>query len=74
MLNTVLQWTGTTCLIGMYVVMSFYPNMYPVNIVLGLLGGLCYFSWSVRTYNRPQVIVNLAGILVCFAGLLKAYG
>jgi len=72
--NNLLQWAGTACLIAMYVVMSFYPNLYPVNIMLGLAGGCFYFAWSCRTYNRPQVIVNLAGITVCAAGLFKYYG
>ena len=72
--NNLLQWTGTACLIAMYIVMSFYPNLYPVNIMLGLAGGSFYFAWSVRTYNKPQVIANLAGIAVCAAGLFKYYG
>jgi hypothetical protein len=74
MVNSILQWTGTACLISMYVVMSFFPDMYPLNIVLGLGGGTCYLAWSLRTYNKPQVFVNLAGILVCVAGLFKYYG
>jgi hypothetical protein len=57
----------------MYVVMSFMPNMFPLNIALGLGGGACYLAWSLRTYNKPQVFVNLAGIAVCVAGLLKYY-
>ena len=73
MINNTLQWMGTACLIAMYVVMSFYPNLYPVNIMLGLAGGLCYFAWSRRVRNRPQQLVNLAGILVCTAGLAKVY-
>ncbi len=74
MINTVLQWLGTTALIAMYVVMSYFPERYPVNIVLGLLGGLCYFTWSVRVRNRPQQLVNAAGILVCCGGLIRYFG
>ena len=74
MINNILQWLGTVCLISMYVVMSFYPDMFPLNIILGLAGGSFYFAWSVRTYNKPQVFVNLAGIAVCLAGLYKYYG
>ena len=74
LINSILQWLGTVCLISMYVVMSFYPNMFPLNIALGLAGGSFYFAWSVRTYNKPQVFVNLAGIAVCCAGLYKYYG
>lgn len=73
MINNVLQWLGTACLITMYVVMSFFPDMYPLNIVMGLLGGSFYFAWCLRVQNRPQMIVNAAGILVCCAGLVKAW-
>ena len=73
LINNILQWSGTVCLIAMYVVMSFFPTLHPVNIMLGLAGGSFYFVWSVRTYNRPQQFVNLAGITVCVAGLLKYY-
>jgi len=73
MINSLLQWMGTACLITMYVVMSFYPDLYPLNIILGLAGGVCYFGWSLRVKNRPQQLVNLAGILVCTAGLAKVY-
>ncbi len=74
MINTLLQWAGTAALISMYVVMSYFPERYPLNILLGLIGGLCYFLWSVRVKNRPQQIVNLAGILVCVGGLLRYFG
>lgn len=74
MLNNILQWAGTACLITMYVIMSYFPDMYPYNIVAGLCGGALYLAWSIRTSNRPQVIVNLAGILVCVGGLFKAFG
>jgi len=73
MINNCLQWMGTAALITMYVVMSFFPEHYPLNIALGLAGGICYFSWSLRVKNRPQQLVNLAGILVCTAGLAKVY-
>ena len=74
MVNHILQWLGTACLIAMYVVMSYFPELHPVNIMLGLAGGLCYFTWSVRVKNRPQQIVNLAGILVCVGGLIRYFG
>jgi hypothetical protein len=58
----------------MYVVMSYFPELHPLNILLGLLGGLCYFVWSLRLKNRPQQIVNAAGILVCTGGLIRYFG
>ena len=71
MLNSALQWAGTACLLTMYVLMSFYPNLYPANLVAGMCGGLLYFVWSYRVRNKAQVLVNLAGILVCVAGLIR---
>ena len=74
MINHILQWMGTAALIAMYVVMSYFPERYPLNIILGLTGGLCYFTWSLRVKNRPQQIVNAAGILVCVGGLIRYFG
>ena len=73
MLNTTLQWAGTSALLTMYILMSFFPHLYPWNLVAGCVGGLLYFGWSMRTRNRPQMIVNAAGIVVCIAGLIKAF-
>jgi hypothetical protein len=74
LINASLQWLGTAALIVMYVLMSFYPQLYPWNIVAGCVGGVLYFTWSMRMHNKPQMIVNFAGIAVCIAGLIKAWG
>ncbi len=74
MLNSILQWAGTTALITMYILMSFFPELHPWNIVAGAVGGVLYFCWSMRVANKPQMIVNFAGIAVCAAGLLRAWG
>jgi hypothetical protein len=73
-LNNTLQWTGTVCLLTMYVLMSFYPHLYPWNIVAGLGGGACYLTWTLRVKNRPQMIVNTVAIAIGCAGLLRAWG
>ena len=73
LLNQGLQWAGTAALMTMYVIMSFFPELYPLNLVAGCLGGLLFFAWSFRTRNRPQMIVNAAGILVCVAGLIRVW-
>jgi len=72
-INQCLQWLGTSALIVMYVLMSFFPHLHPWNIVAGCIGGVLYFAWSTRTQNKPQIIVNFAGIVVCIAGLVKAW-
>ncbi len=74
MINNILQWMGTACLISMYVVMSYFPELHPLNIALGLAGGCLYFTWSLRVANKPQMIVNFAGIAVCVGGLFRYFG
>lgn len=72
-LNEVLQWTGTCFILLMYVLMNFFREL-ELDALAGLLGGLCYFVWTVRVHNRPQMLVNIVAISVCAVGLLKAYG
>ncbi len=73
MLNNILQWAGTVCLLTMYTLMSFFPHLHPWNIVAGVLGGICYLTWTVRVRNSPQLIVNLVAIAIGLAGLYKAW-
>ncbi len=70
----VLQWAGTACLLTMYALMSFFPHLHPWNIVAGICGGACYFAWTVRVANKPQMIVNGVALLIGLAGLFKAWG
>jgi hypothetical protein len=72
-LNEALQWAGTACLLIMYALMSFWPELHPWNIVFGVLGGLCYLTWTVRVANKPQMLVNSVAITIGLAGLLRAY-
>lgn len=72
--NDALQWTGTACLLTMYVLMSFYPHLHPWNIVAGVGGGACYLTWTIRVANKPQMIVNAVAIAIGLAGLFKAWG
>jgi phosphomannomutase len=57
--NEIIQWTGTVFILTMYVIMSYYPELHPYNIMMGLLGGLCYFTWTVRVKNYPQMLINV---------------
>ena len=74
MLNNVLQWTGTVFILGMYIASNFFKEAHDVRNALGLLGGLCYFAWTVRVANMPQMLVNVVAITVCTLGLFKVYG
>jgi hypothetical protein len=72
-INNALQWVGTGFILAMYVLMNFFREL-ELDAVAGLLGGLCYFAWTVRVANKPQMIVNVVAITVCAVGLLKAWG
>jgi hypothetical protein len=72
-LNNVLQWTGTVFILLMYVLMNFFREL-QLDALAGLLGGLCYFAWTVRVANKPQMLVNVVAITVCAVGLFKVYG
>ena len=72
MFNNLIQWAGTACFLCMYALMSL--NMYPWNIVAGVLGGICYLTWSIRVGNRPQLVTNAVSIAICAVGLFKAFG
>jgi hypothetical protein len=74
LINSALQWTGTVALLTMYTLMSFAPHLHPWNIVAGLVGGVCYLTWTLRVHNRPQMIVNAVAIAIGLAGLFRAWG
>ena len=69
----ILQWAGTTCLMTMYIIMSFFPEAHPWNLFFGFMGGLCYLTWTVLVKNKPQMIVNFMGVTITALGLLKAW-
>lgn len=73
-LNDLIQWTGTVFILVMYVVMSYFPELHPWNIIMGLLGGLCYFVWTVRVRNYPQMLINVVAIALCAGGLIRHFG
>ena len=72
-INNALQWVGTCFILLMYVLMNFFREL-QLDALAGLLGGLCYFAWTVRVANKPQMIVNVVAIAVCAVGLFKIYG
>jgi hypothetical protein len=72
-LNEVLQWAGTVCILAMYVLMNFFRE-FQLDPLFGLLGGMCYLTWTVRVANKPQMIVNVVAIAVCAVGLFKVWG
>jgi len=73
-IDETIQWLGTANILAMYVIMSYFPELHPWNIVFGLLGGVCFFVWTVRVNNRPQMLINAVAIAVCCGGLFRYFG
>lgn len=71
--NELLQWSGTASFMGMYALMSWFPELTPWNILAGFTGGLLYLAWSLRVGNVPQIVTNLIGVSICAAGLVRAW-
>jgi hypothetical protein len=71
-IDNTLQWGGTVCFLCMYTLMSL--NMYPYNIIAGVLGAALYLTWSLRVRNWPQTVTNVTSIAICGLGLFKAFG
>jgi hypothetical protein len=67
-----LQWFGAASFISAQVITSLFPLLYPYNIVLFALGGMSFLAWAILVENRPQIAVNIVGLLICAGGLLKA--
>jgi len=68
-----LQWFGAASFIGAQVITSLFPLLYPYNIILFTLGGLAFLAWSFLVKNRPQIVVNIVGLVICVGGLYKAF-
>jgi len=72
--NEAIQWAGTACFMVMYVLMSFFKELHPWNIVAGALGSALYLAWAYRVANKPQVITNVVGLTLLLVGLYNALG
>jgi O-antigen/teichoic acid export membrane protein len=70
-LNELIQWIGTLFVLLMYALMNLAPELAPWNLVAGLLGSICYFVWTIRVKNRPQLLINIVALTLCVAGLIK---
>jgi len=73
-INETIQWLGTAFILAMYVISNFFPGYDNLRNAVALVGGLCFFTWSYRVANKPQMIINGVAIVLCVVGLLKALG
>ena len=74
LINSRIQWAGTACFMAMYVLMSFFKELHPWNIVAGAVGAALYLAWAFRVANKPQIITNVVGLAICLVGLFNALG
>ena len=72
--NDLIQWTGTAFVLAMYVIMSWFPQLHPLNVIAGLCGAIVFFAWTIRVRNYPQMIINVTAAIVCVSGLIKHFG
>ena len=72
--NELIQWAGTAFILVMYVISNFFPGYDNLRNAVALVGGLCFFTWSYRVVNKPQMIINGVAIVLCVVGLLKGLG
>lgn len=72
--NDIIQWVGTAFILSMYLVMNLFPEHILYIQLFGLLGAICFFTWTVRVKNRPQMLINLVAINLCLLGLLRHFG
>ncbi len=71
--NDILQWTGAPLVIGGHTLNAIGPSVYPWNIVVFLFGTSCFLTWSIRTRNKPQTLVNFISISIGTFGIFKAF-
>ena len=67
-----LQWIGAIFIITGYSLNAVGPASYPWNIAAFLLGAIMFLTWAIRVKNKPQAIVNIVAVIICFSGFLKA--
>ncbi len=60
-------------MIAAQIITSLFPLLYPYNIVLFAMGGASFLFWGIMVKNRPQIVVNIVGLVICAGGLYKAY-
>jgi hypothetical protein len=73
-LNDSIQWLGTAFILAMYAVMNLFPQLILYIQLFGLLGAICFFTWTVRVRNYPQMTINAVAMTLCVTGLIRHFG
>jgi len=72
--NELIQWAGTFFVLSMYAVMNLFPEHTAYTQLFGLLGAACFFVWTVRVKNYPQMTINAVAMTLCVTGLIRHFG
>jgi hypothetical protein len=72
--NEIIQWAGTAFVLTMYAIMNLFPEFTVGTQVAGLLGAMCFFAWTVRVKNYPQMTINAVAMTLCVTGLVRHFG
>ena len=72
-INDILQWTGAPLIITGHTLNAIGPTVYPWNIIVFFFGTACFLTWSIRTSNRPQTLVNFISLGIGLTGIFSAY-
>ncbi len=73
-LDDSIQWLGTLFILMMYAVMNLFPEHIIFIQLFGLLGAVCFFTWTVRVKNYPQMTINAVAMTLCVTGLIRHFG
>ena len=71
--NDILQWIGAPLIIAGHSLNAIGPSVYPWNIVMFFLGTTMFITWSIRTKNSPQTLVNAISLTIGASGLVHAF-
>jgi len=71
--DNILQWTGAPLVVAGHALNAIGPSVYPWNIVVFLFGIACFLTWSIRTRNTPQTLVNFISLSIGLTGIIKAF-
>ena len=71
--NDILQWTGAPLVIAGHSLNAIGPTVYPWNIVVFFFGTSMFFTWAIRTNNKPQMLVNAISLAIGLTGIIHAY-
>lgn len=72
--NEVLQWIGALAIIAGHGLNSLGVAVHQDrwNILAFMIGTICFFIWSARVANKPQLAVNIVALTICVMGLYNS--